>query len=284
MPESDTILLQRLIALRHIPAFATVELDELATLADNAVEVRFEPGQELVAAGATVPDLHVVLEGRIEMAGRSSRAWDRYEVFGTLEVLANRPIAKPAIARVATRTLRLSGVAFADLLEDNFGILVGVLRVLARAVTKPERLRPRTAIVATAQPLGLVDRLILFRQHPLFARGELQALSMLAHLSAERTWPTNAEVVTASDVASDVMFIVSGMLHGPRDERYGAGDALGLIETLGSLGHPSAITAATPVRALISRGASVFDVLEDHSSLGLAMLTALASSLLAEDS
>lgn len=282
MPESDTSLLRRLIALRHVPAFATAELDELATLADNATEIELVAGEEIVAAGEPVPHMHLVLAGRIEMAGEpDAHAWGPYEVFGTLEVLSGRPARRAAVAMAATRTLRLSAVELADLLEDNLGILASTLRQLARTVVAmPPHPPGPPAEVPTAPQLGLVERLILFRQQPLLAGGKLQALTMLAQVSAERTWPAGAVIAAAGSLTSEALFILEGTVKDGDTGHAGRGATLGLVETIAATKHATALVAATPVRALTSSVDALFDVLEDHTSLGLTMLEGLAKRLL----
>jgi CRP-like cAMP-binding protein len=285
MSDHDPTVMRRVMALRQIPAFSRAALDELATLADNAREVSFVPGAVVAPAGARIPTLQLVIEGRIEMADPSSPTggtltWGPHEVFGALEVLAGRKCARRAVAAVATRTLQLSGIEFAELLDDNLGLLLSMMRELARnVIARGGSVAMRSAAATFAkEPLGLVERLILLRRQGPFGKAHLQALAMLAQLSEEITWPAGAEIVRSGELATNVIAIIEGELR-TSGEAYSA-DAIGLVETVAALPHVETIRAATPVRALMSSNIALFDTLEDHTEMGLVMLGSFASALL----
>jgi nucleotide-binding universal stress UspA family protein len=202
-----------------------------------------------------------------------------------LEVLARREPAVAAIAAVETRTLQLSGAELGEVLEDNFGVLLSVLRELAGRVlanpVRPSRHAPRLVSVGS---LGLVERLIVLRRQVPFAKARLQALATLAQASEELTLPVGAVLTRAGDPATGAIVIIEGALQGRLLGGdlivHGAGDAVGLFETLAGSRYRATIEASTPVRALASSGAALLDVLEDHTDVGLAMLATFASSLL----
>jgi CRP-like cAMP-binding protein len=60
----------------------------------------------------------------------------------------------------------------------------------------------------------------------------------------------------------------------------GAGNAVGRIETLAEDAHTLTVEALGPVRALRCPGGVLFDALEDHTDLGLAMVSTLSGELL----
>jgi CRP-like cAMP-binding protein len=289
---SDETALQHLLALRQVAAFATAGLDELAALAETARAVAFEAGAEVAAAGAELGQLHLVLSGRIEAVPHASaaphelRAWTPHELFGVYEALAHRPLGPRAIATEATHTLQLSAGELGDLLEDNFGVMTSMLRELARRVVAAcatTGAASGSAITASAtgtRPLGLIERVLVLRDHRLLAHAHLQALFMLANLSTEARWAPGSPAVCAGDDADHAIFLIDGALSGDGGKRCEPGDALGLLEMLGGLPHRATAKAIGPTRALLASTAAVFDVLEDHAALGLAMLEALAAALL----
>jgi CRP-like cAMP-binding protein len=59
----------------------------------------------------------------------------------------------------------------------------------------------------------------------------------------------------------------------------GPGHTIGALETLAERPYRATIDAATPVRALESSANAIFDVLEDHTDLGMAMLASFAATL-----
>ena len=120
--------LRRVLALRQFSALSSVDLTELAMVAENVVETTLLAGNRIVAAGARVPALHLIVDGRIESGDDS---WGPRDTFGLLEVLARRPAETPAIAAVDTRVFRITAGDLREILEDNFGLLRAMLRELA---------------------------------------------------------------------------------------------------------------------------------------------------------
>ena len=120
--------IHRLLTLRQYPGFADAELEELAVIAENVVDMTL-PAGSIAAPSGRVPSLLLVVEGRIETA---TATYGPREVFGSLEVIAGRALKSPAVAVLPTRVLQLGPADFANLLEDNFGLLTNVRRTLAR--------------------------------------------------------------------------------------------------------------------------------------------------------
>jgi len=306
MSEHDPLLLRRLIELRRFPMFAAAELGELATLAENVVEISHESGA--VVARPPIPDaIHLILDGEVE-AGAAKHG--THGAFGFLEVLARRPLAAPGVAVGDTRTLRLTASDLRDVLEDNHGLLLIAIRELVSRTLAAHRSEPASRRLAAAtpapSPLGLVERMIVLRRQFPFAppalyatlpaashvilldslgrAAPLEAIALLAHASRETTWPAGAVMARADEPARDAHFILDGNLRAVPADRdpylLGPGTAIGLLEGLAGLRHPATIEVVAPVRALEIAGSLIFDVLEDHPELGLAIVEALATALL----
>lgn len=284
MPDFNPSLLRRMLTLRQFPIFGGAALDELATMAENLVTARFPAGALIAPASARLPALQLVVEGRIESRPRGT-VWGPRHVFGALEVAADRELATSAVAITDTETLQLSASDFGEVLEDNFGVLLSAVRELAsRMVSLPPVSRTIPALTFGSGPLGLVERLILLRQQLPFSRSRLQALAMLAHASDEVAWPGGSVILSPGDAAAAGFVIVEGLVHVRRPDGsiqvLGPGEPLGLLETLAGVAHTATADSATPVRALRSRGPAILDVLEDHTDVGLAMVSTFAAALL----
>jgi len=251
-------------------------------IAENVVEVEFPIGA-VVAPPRRVPALHLVVEGRIE-AG--SAAWGPRQVYGALEVIAGRAIATPAIAAIATRALQLPAADFAEILEDNFGLLSNVRRTLARQLLAAGHRAParaRLSYVFRPGPLGLVDRLILLRHQITFATGWIQALAALARSTREVHWPAGAIVSRAGDPAASALVVIHGTVRcGPDPDArlLGPGEAFGALEILAEVPYQTTAETITDVRALECPSIALFDMMEDHTELALSMIARLASVLL----
>jgi len=306
MSDHDPILLRRLIELRRFPMFAAAELAELATLAENVVELRHESGA-VVSRSPVLDAIHLILAGGIEAGPARHGA---FGAFGFLEVLARRPLGAPAVAVGDTRTLRLSASDLREILEDNYGLLLIAIRELAAGalrIGRSEAPGARSAAAApTPAPLGLVERMVVLRRQFPFARATahaflpavshvvlpdglgraapLEAIAQIAHASKETTWPAGAVMVRAGDPARDAHFILDGNLRAVPQDRdphlLGPGSAVGLLEGLAGGGHAATVEVVAPVRALEVPSSVIFDVLEDHPELGLSIIEALAASLL----
>jgi len=276
MPDYNPTLLRRVLMLRQVPLLAAADLDELATVAENMIESRLPAGASVARAGKRVTSVHLIIEGRIEGNGH---AWGPRQLFGALEVLAGRDAAADAIAATDTRTLELPARDVAELLEDNFGLLIATLRDLAARMI---RIAPPTSRLPgfSSDALGLVERVIMFRKQLPFVGACLDALTALAHTSEEVRWPVGTVVARAGERASDGLIIVEGSLRTSRGEELFSGASLGHLETLANLHHIDTIETVSAVRALRSSGPAMLDVLEDHTDVGLAMIATFAAAML----
>ncbi len=280
MHDVSPFVLRRMLALRQFPMFAGAELGELAMLAENVAEPTLAPNALVAPGGVRPPALHLVLEGELA-APAEGRAWGPRHVFGTLEVLARRPLPSPVIATRPTRTLQLHSTEITEVLDENFGVLRATVQELAHRMM--HRRLPLLA-VPDADPLGFVDRLIVLRQQPLFAEARLDALASLAHASEELAFGPGTVIARRGDLATSTLVVLEGSLHATtsdaRTHALHRGHAIAAFETLAEQPHPRTLEAATRVRVLASTAAAIYDVLEDHTDLGLAMIRAFAASLL----
>jgi CRP-like cAMP-binding protein len=281
MPDhTNTAPLRRMLALRQFSPLAGIELAELATLADNVRETVFGVGHQIVARGARVPALHLVIDGCIEAEGR---AWGPHEVFGLLEVLSSRPAVATAHIPVETRTFQIAAEDAREVLEDNFGMLHALVRELAGRLVAIDA-RPTSATrVPAAEGMTLVERLIALRRHVPFAQGRLQALAALARTFEPRRWAAGEIVVQATAPADSVIMVLEGELAtiGDRVPKVvGPGGAIGILETLAGTRHVAAVEATAPTWGLCCASSAIVDVLEDHADLALSIAGALAGLLL----
>jgi CRP-like cAMP-binding protein len=271
-----------LFALRQFAAFAQVDLGELAVIADNVCETRFAAGALIAPGDAPLASLHLVLEGGIET--RADR-WRSRDVFGLLEVLAERPLGAPAIAARETTTLALAAADTREILEDNFGVLHAVIRGLVGRLVALDLGATPTVEIPSSSRLSLVERLMVLRQLAPFAGGRLHALAAVAQGCEEVVWPGGHALACAGHPADGFTIILDGSPKSTRPDHattHGlrAGDTTGLLETIGQLRHPLAIETTGPTRLLRCSSANLIDVLEDHPDLGLAIVRNAATALL----
>jgi CRP-like cAMP-binding protein len=283
MPDFKPTILRRMLTLRQFPLFAKAELDELATMAENLRPAHFAAGSLIAPANALVPTVQLIVHGQI--ASKSGHTWHAREVFGALEVAAGRTLTAAAVAATDTDTLELPATDFSDVLEDNFGVMQSALHELASRLlaSAPPPARP-VPIASSEGPLGLVERLILLRQQLPFTAARLQPLAMLAQASEELRYSKGEIVATAGEPATAGLVLIEGTLQARRDDgvvhTLVRGQHFGFVETIAGANHSYTLEATSPLRVLASPGRAILDVLEDHTDVGLTMVTAFASALL----
>jgi CRP-like cAMP-binding protein len=287
MPDLKPATLRRILMLRQFPILCEAELGELTMFAENVAEVVLPANTVVASAGARLGALHLVVTGEIATTGPQRRTWGPHQVFGGLEVLANCVAHESAMATVPTTTLQLLAPDVTEILDDSFGVMLAALRGLAAALVTGARPRPPCTLPdrARSQTLGFVERLMLLRQQAAFTAAPLESLVALAHVSEEVVLPAAARLTQAGRAEPASYVIVEGAClvvgaTGP-SRRLGPGDAVGHLEALAGQAHAETTEVVEPLRALKVETSRVFDIIEDHTDFGRAILSVLADCLLA---
>jgi CRP-like cAMP-binding protein len=283
MPELHPHGLRRMLSLRQFRLFENAELDELAMIAENVFDTTIPAGTVIASPGSRLRGVHLILRGSIK-AHPSGQTWGPRSAFGALEVFANRECRHSAIAATDLQTLHICASDIGEILEDNFTVLLATLRELASRVASFGHGWACAPIPTTpANPLGLVERLILLRQQLPFTSARLQALAALADASDEMMWPAHSVVTREGELATCGFVIIDGSVIATRagtTQRLERGAPIAHLETLAGLPHSTTINTTSPVRVLRSQAAAILDVLEDHTDVALAMLATFAGALL----
>ncbi len=263
--------------------FASVDPDELATIAENLVETTLRVGTVVAEPGSWINGIQLVLEGRIDEHPHG-RSWGPFHVHGALEILAARSARYRAVAATEVRVLRMSAGDVGEVLEDNFGVLRATLKELATRASMAS-LGPPPRLPPLPRQLGLVERLIALRHQWLFAGSHLQALTMLAHASEEVAVAAGTVIAKVGEIANEAYILLDGEATSHRDSvltLLHPGASIGHLALLAGAPHLTTIEATMPTRMLRSRASSIVDVIEDHTDVGMAMLMAIARALLDE--
>lgn len=275
--------LRRMLRLRQFSLFAEADLDELATIAENVTIAHIARGGVVAHAGRKLDAIHLILDGELRMDA-NGQTWGARHVFGALEVFAHRALNADVVAATELQTLRISSHEVGELLEDNFGILRATLRELAmRLVNAQYAASAKNMEKAPAHSLGLVERLIALRCLFPYSSARLQALAALAQSSEEVTWPERTEIVMADAQAVDSFVLLDGSVAIAQQNLHctlEAGAQFGCLEGLAGTSYGATITALTPVRGLRTTTATLLDVIEDHTDMGVSMISAFAEALL----
>ncbi len=136
--------IEKMIALRGVDIFSSLEPESLAELARAGVETHFAPGDLLMQAGEYGDEAFIVLAGDVivlHKTGQHEEVVIDQRVGG--EIIGEMAVLDPA-PRVATlraganevRVLRLDGPSFREALKADPGVAAGVIRALAQRVRR----------------------------------------------------------------------------------------------------------------------------------------------------
>jgi hypothetical protein len=135
--------IERLVVLRRVPIFATLEPAELNDLADRTEEHVFDDGEELERQGDTGDRLHVILSGTVDVIREGSdgplAVRGEGDVVGEMSIVSREPRVAGLVARGPVRTMTLSRAEFDALVRERPEVGLSVMGVLARRLAEATR-------------------------------------------------------------------------------------------------------------------------------------------------
>ena len=126
-----TRLTERIAALQEAIPFARGYVDALMQLDEEAVTVRYEPGDVIWRAGDAADRVLVVLDGRL----RGVTAEEPSGI-GSLELFANRPRTTTLEAVEPTTALQIGKELLYDLVEDQHELARDLLAMIAASIVQ----------------------------------------------------------------------------------------------------------------------------------------------------
>jgi hypothetical protein len=137
--------MERLLALKKVPLFESLTLDQLDAVARLAEERVFQPGEVIMRQGEAGGELYLLLEGAVEVykelgeAGRDRlRTIEAVGYFGEMAVLDDQPRSATVVARETSRLLALAGTSLKELIVQMPDIAFEILRVLSARLRSAE--------------------------------------------------------------------------------------------------------------------------------------------------
>jgi len=134
--------LERVLFLRQVPLFASLEPEDLQQIAEWCVERRYEDGDALVREGEIGDEMLVVVEGSgrvVKISEGTERVLRRFQTgshIGELAILREQPRSASAIAEGGpVRVLALSGKALTSILNDRPAVSLAMLTSLAERLS-----------------------------------------------------------------------------------------------------------------------------------------------------
>lgn len=139
--QTGLVTVERMMALRSVPLFASLAPPELASLARASIEREFAAGKTLCREGEPGDEVFILLSGEVNVVkrdGPEERVVGSEKAGGFIEELAVLDSAPRAATVLAgsegARVLCLKGKAFREVLRTNPSLVSGVIQVLAARI------------------------------------------------------------------------------------------------------------------------------------------------------
>jgi ATP:ADP antiporter, AAA family len=264
--------------LRRLPLFASVSVDELFRIASASKQVRHETGSVLVQEGSIPANIHILLDGRVIVAGHDGGPsnLEAPAALGFVEAMAGLPMPATIKTVGSAVTLALTVEELRTLLADNTDLVSGLFATLAALASEPDR--PVHATHATREleqlasgGLTAIDRVFALQYAPLFARVSADEMQHLAAVAAPVQMTAGSVLFPESAPAALWMLLTGEVVlesaSGQPPATARGGDIIGSVNTMAGrrLGRSAKIVAAGV--ALKMNREDLFDVLGERPDL-----------------
>jgi HEAT repeat protein len=141
-----TFTMERLLALKRVPLFANLTLDQLEAIHQLASEVTFLPNEVIMREGEPGNELYVLLEGVVDVylgweTPQQARVGEirAVDYMGEMAILDDEPRSATLVAVEHSRLLSFEGDSLKDLILQMPEIAFEIFRVLTRRVRSAEQ-------------------------------------------------------------------------------------------------------------------------------------------------
>lgn len=138
--------MERLLALKRVPLFANLTLDQLEAINQLASELTFLPNEVIMREGQPGNELYVLLEGVVDVylgweTPQQARVGEirAIDYMGEMAILDDEPRSATLVAVESSRLLSFEGDSLKDLILQMPEISFEIFRVLTRRVRSAER-------------------------------------------------------------------------------------------------------------------------------------------------
>ncbi len=145
-PPPEETTMERLLALKQVPLFAELGLEQLDALQQLTKEVNYLPNEVIVREGDPGGELYLLVEGSVRVFkdyGRpiqtTLRTLPAVSYFGEMAILDDGTRAATVVAYSRARLLSLDGANLKELIQQMPEISFDLLRVLTTRVRDGER-------------------------------------------------------------------------------------------------------------------------------------------------
>jgi len=144
IPEED--LMERLLALKQVPLFAQLSLEQLEAIQQISKELEYLADETILREGDRGGDLYLLIEGTVRIFKGFGTPHERIlstveavSYFGEMAALDDEPRSATVVAAESSRMLRLEGHSLKELIHQMPEISFEIMRVLTARVRAAER-------------------------------------------------------------------------------------------------------------------------------------------------
>lgn len=131
------LTVEKALFLKSAPIFAEVEGEELAALADIALEHEFQPGEVIFEETQAPHHLYLIVEGKVEVFRRVNdherplANLGQKECFGEMAILDSLPRSASVRALETTTVLKIDRDSFHELIQERPRIAFAIFKILS---------------------------------------------------------------------------------------------------------------------------------------------------------
>jgi CRP/FNR family transcriptional regulator, cyclic AMP receptor protein len=142
--------MDRVVLLRNIPLFESLEQDDLSALVSRLREVRFEANQTVFAQGDEGDAMYLIEEGAIDIVAGSGKqrvtlaSLFKQQYFGELSLLDGAPRSAMAVAARPTILLALERDDFVDFIKRRPEAALAIMHEIGERMRATNEMMTRT--------------------------------------------------------------------------------------------------------------------------------------------
>lgn len=132
-------IIEKVIFLQEIEAFAEIPTEQLSHIAVITEEIELEPETTLIKQDEPAEALYLIIEGKVRLLrdGRPFMELGRKEVIGAWSLFDDEsPNIATAVIAEPTRLLRIDREDFLEIVADYIEITKGIFKSLARRIRR----------------------------------------------------------------------------------------------------------------------------------------------------
>ena len=286
---------QRFLFLKTMPAYAEIPPEVVQVVAANTRPRSFAEGEHLYRSGVPAQEVQYVVRGECEIVrnGKPVRRLGPRSVVGGISALAVEDQGYDCIALQSMQTLAIKVEDAQEIFEDHFVLLKRVLRGTSREVLESRRkLGPRAGFGSVAEafvfpdrPFDLVERMAFLRKTFSFGGSEIDAIADLAREVQEVHLPKGEILWNIGDRSTYFLLPLRGVIDCKATEpdqhfQLGPGDSVGAIDSMADERRWYRAEVVEDLVAFRIDSDVLLEVLEEHFSMAISLLRAIATGIL----